>query len=246
MKLPPFATAAALLLILPGTLPADWVMENKIENPRATIVATIKAKGDKFRVDVATGPRGAMTTILDTAGGEVIQLSHERKQVSRISSERLKQRIEELKKRTKPVTDAPPPTPKDTGEKEKIGAWECEIYTLESGQSKGRIWIATNLPKAAEINAMLEKLKTGGLGGGQNGIDTSSLPGVIVKAETISPAGKSTMSITALREEDVAATEFNVPDDYTNDSTLTAPAIPPLKTVPSAPSGAPGIEKKGK
>ena len=134
MKLPAFALA----LLVPILAPADWVMENKIENPRMKIDATIKSKGDKFRVDVAGGPRGAMTTIMDTSAGEIIQLAHDRKEARKVSGDALKQRLEALKKNAPPATAVAPP--KATGEKEKIGDWDCEIYSWEDGRVSTKLW----------------------------------------------------------------------------------------------------------
>lgn len=233
MKLP---AAAILAFLLPVLAPADWVMENEIENPRLKIVATIKSKGDKFRVDVTGGPRGAMTTILDTTAGEIVQLTHDRKEARKISGDTLKQRLDALKKSTAPAPDSPPP--KATGEKEKVGNWECEIYTWENDKASAKMWVATNVPKAAEVKAMMEKLKSSGLGNAQAGPDTGALPGVVIKTETTSAGGKSTMNIGSIKEQDVDAAEFEVPKDYE------VKAPPATKPVPSAPSGAPGIEKK--
>jgi hypothetical protein len=213
------------------------VMENQLENPRVKIAATIKSKGDKFRVDVNGGPRGAMSTILDTSGGEIIQLEHERKEARKIPGEILKQRLEALKKNAPPTTDTAPP--KATGEKEKIGDWECEIYTWEKDKVAAKLWVATNIPKTAEIKAMLEKLKSGGLGAPPSGPDTTALPGVVVKTETATPGGKSTMTIGSIKEQNVDAAEFEVPAGYE----MKLPPVNP-RTAPSAPSGAPGIEKK--
>src|SRR6185369_14050059 len=81
------SAATAIALLVPLLAPADWVMENKIDSPRGKIFATIKAKGDKFRVDVADGPQGAMSTILDTGAGEIVQLAHDRKEARKILSE---------------------------------------------------------------------------------------------------------------------------------------------------------------
>jgi hypothetical protein len=238
MKLP---AATALALLAPLLAPADWVMENQIENPsRRKIVATVKSKGDKFRVDVAEGPQGAVSTILDTAAGEIVQLAHDRKEARKTSSEKLKQRLGEMRKNAPSASIAV--LPKPTGEKEKIGDWECAIYAWENDTTSAKLWLATNIPKAGEIKAMMEKLNSGGFGGAQSGPDTAALPGVVVKTESITGAGKSTMSVVSIKEQDVKDSEFDVPADY--EVKTPQPRTP--RRVPSAPSGAPGIEKKGK
>jgi hypothetical protein len=234
------SAATAIALLVPLLAPADWVMENKVDSPRGKIFATIKAKGDKFRVDVADGPQGAMSTILDTGAGEIVQLAHDRKEARKILSEKIKQRLEELNKNTPSASAAAPP--KSTGEKEKIGDWECEIYAWGNDRMSAKLWLATNIPKAQEIKAMMEKLNSGGLGGAQSGPDTAALPGVMVQTESTTGAGKSTMRVISIKEQNVNASEFDVPPDY---EVKTTPP-PNLRAVPSARSGAPGIDKKGR
>jgi hypothetical protein len=226
----------AFVILFPLLAPADWVMENFIENPRMKASATIKFKDDKFRVDVDGGPRGSMSTILDTTDGDIIQLAHAKKEARKISGDAFKQRLDALRKKEPAAPGQTPP--KATGEKEKIGDWECAIYTWSDDQASVKIWAATNIPKGAEVKAILEKLKSGGLTS-QTGPDTSALPGVVVKSETTTSKGKSTNTITSIQEQKLEASEFAVPADYE----VKAPPINP-RAVPSAPSGAPGIEKK--
>ena len=212
--------AAALLLSISVLARADFVLENKLEAGRMTIPATLKMKGDRIRMDVATGPRGATSTIIDTATGEITQLLHARKIAVKMSGAALKEQSEAAKKRAGISADEPAAKPKATGAKERVGEWDCEIYIWSSGTVSARLWVATNVPKAAELKALTAKLNASGLGSLGSEMGEEDLPGVVVKTETKLPSGRTTLTVTAIREEEVAASELVVPSDY---NTVTPP-----------------------
>lgn len=232
MKRPLFVAASLLLISAP--VRADFIMENKLENGRMNIASTMKMKGDMVRMDVASGRLGAMSTLIDTKSGDIVQLIHARKMAVKVSSASIKQQAEAARKKAGFDASAPAAKPKATGAKERVGEWNCEIYTWESGMVSARLWVAMDVPKAAEIKAMTAKLNSSGMGALQSELNDADLPGVVVKTETTTPSGKSTLTVTSIREEEVAAADLVVPGDY---GTMTPP---------SSPSGAPGIEKKTK
>src|SRR5579872_4286001 len=76
---------------------ADVIIESQIESPQLNGATTIKVKGDKLRIDMASGPLGAMSTIMDTKTGDAIQLIHSQKMAMKTSGAMMKQSIEAAK-----------------------------------------------------------------------------------------------------------------------------------------------------
>ena len=225
---------AALLIVISTHVRADFILENKLENGRVNITSTMKLKGDMVRMDVAAGPRGAMSTLIDTKSGDIVQLVHARKMAVKISNASIKQQAEASRKKAGFDASTTPAKPKATGAKERVGEWNCEIYTWESGMVSARLWVAMDVPKAAEIKAMTAKLNSSGMGALQSELNDADLPGVVVKTETKTPSGKSTLTVLSIREVEVDAAELVVPSDY---GTMTPPSSPP---------GTTGTEKKEK
>jgi hypothetical protein len=200
-------------LCLIATASADWVLETKIESPQVNSAGVMKIKGDKLRVDMDAGPAGAVSSIIDSATGDTIQVLHSQKMAMKMSSAQIKQAMEAAGQM--PKKDAPPvPAAKATGEKEKIGDYECEIYTWTDGPTSVRLWIAKGHPHAAALQAMDKKMRSGVLGAMQKGPDTSLLPGPSLKTETTIGGVKTTNTVISVKEQDLDAKDFEVPAGY--------------------------------
>lgn len=218
------ATVASLVLAL--TASADWVIESQIENPQMNTKTITKIKGDKVRTDIASGPMGAMSSIMDAATGESTQLMHAQKMAMKTSAEQMKAAMEMAKKMSGVQGDLSAIKPQATGEKEKVGGYDCEVWTWTAGQTATKFWVTKDHPQAAVLKDMEKKMKGGALGGLQSGPDTAALPGVPIKTETTAMGMKTTMTILAVKEEAVDAKEFEVPAGY---NAMAMPALPAAK-----------------
>jgi hypothetical protein len=208
-------------LILPVVLAAltlaasaDLIVESKIESPQMNSNVTTKIKGGKVRADL-TGPIGAMSSIIDSASGESIQLIHGQKMAMKTSAEQMKQAIEMSKKAAGANPDkAPAQTkPQATGQKEKIGEYECEIYTWSGNGTTSRFWIALKHPQAAQLKAVEKQMRSGALAMASAGPDMADL-GPALKTETQVANMKTVATILSIKEASVDASEFEVPKDY--------------------------------
>jgi hypothetical protein len=215
-------SALAATAILITTASADWVIESKIESPQLNTDTTTKVKGDKLRVDIASGPAGAMSSIVDTKTGDSIQLIHGQKMAVKTNAAVLKQAMEAAKAKSG-VKDGASPELKATGESEKIGDNDCAIYTWTDGTTSSKLWVAKNHPQAAALKAFEKQMRTGFFGAMQMGPDTTALPGPAIKTETTAQGMKITSTINSIKEQDVDAKEFDVPAGYQSMALPTAP-----------------------
>lgn len=206
-------SALAVTALFIATASADWVIENKIESPQLNSATTTKVKGDKLRVDIADGPAGAMSSIVDTKSGESIQLMHAQKMAVKTSGAALKQAMDAAKDKAG-VKDSTNAEVKPTGKSEKVGDYDCDIYTWTDGTNTSTLWIAKNHPQAAALKAFEKQMRSGFFGGMQMGPDTSKLPGPAIKTETTVQGTKIVSTITGIKEENIDAKEFDVPAGY--------------------------------
>jgi hypothetical protein len=206
-------SALAVTALFIATASADWVIESKIESPQLNSSTTTKVKGDKLRVDIADSPAGAMSSIVDTKSGESIQLLHGQKMAMKTSGEALKQAMETAKAKAG-GKDAATAEVKPTGQSEKVGDYDCDIYTWTDGANTSKLWVAKNHPQAAALKAFEKQMRSGFFGGANMGPDTTKLPGPAIKTETTVQGAKIVSTITSIKEQDVDAKEFEVPAGY--------------------------------
>lgn len=211
MKTPALLFAFALLAT-PAF--ADWVMETKLESAMMNTSNVIKVKGDKVRADLASGPMGAMSSIIDTASGDSVSLIHAQKMAMKMSAAQMKQAMEMAKQAAGMKGDAAAAKPKATGQKEKIGDHECEIWTWADGDATAKYWVALNHPQAAALKEVIKKTSGGAMTGVQAGPDTTALPGPVMKTEMSAAGQKTTMTVLSIKEQPVDPKEFEVPADY--------------------------------
>lgn len=210
------AFLASLLapLWLVATASADWVLETKIESPQVNSSGVMKIKGDKLRVDMDAGPAGAVSSIIDSSTGDTIQVLHAQKMAMKMSAAQIKSAMEAAGQMPKKDA-APVPAAKATGEKEKVGDYECEIYTWTDAGTSVRLWIAKDHPHGAALQALDKKMRSGVLGAMQKGPDTSLLPGPSLKTETtVGGAKMMTNTVVSIKEQPLDAKDFEVPAGY--------------------------------
>jgi hypothetical protein len=211
MKL--LAPIALMFLVISAS--ADVIIETKIESPQINTTATTKIKGSKMRTDL-TGPMGAMSSIMETTTGDAIQLIHAQKMAMKINAEQMKAAMEMANKAKGISTDplAKTSKPVDTGKTEKVGDYDCEIYSWKNNGTEARYWIATNHPQAALLKEAEKMFKHSAIGTAAAGPDMSDLPGPAIKTEMTIGGTKTVTTVLSVKEAPVDASEFEMPKDY--------------------------------
>lgn len=200
------------LLVASLVAHADLVVEQKIESAMINGNLTSKIKGDLARMDMPTGPAGAMSTLLNTKTGDVTTLLHGQKMMMKVNINAAKPQIEAAQKAAGVDTSKTQP-PKPTGEKEKVGQWDTEVYTSDLGGMKMKLWAARDFPNAEALKAQMNNLAKASSGGMMDP-KMYDVPGMIVKTELEGPQGKITTTLVGIKEEAVADSEFQAPADY--------------------------------
>jgi hypothetical protein len=206
-----FLSLLAVPFLLVATASADLIVEMKIESPMMNADTTMKMKGDKLRTDVASGPAGAMSTITDGKTGDMVTLMHAQKMAMKISAAQMKATMDQLKAQSGLKDGAS--APQASGQMEKVGPYDCEIYTWTDGNMSAKFWVAKNHPQAAALKAFYKQMRSA-MPSAQMGPDQSALPGPSVKSEIMSQGQKITTSLVSVKEQDVDAKDFEVPADY--------------------------------
>jgi hypothetical protein len=189
---------------------------------------TVKVKGDKVRMDMPNGRLGEITSILDTKTGDTLQLVHSAKAAMKMSGEAAKKMILSAREKAG-MKDVEPAAIKATGETEKIGDYDCEIYTWTNGSTTKKYWVAKNYPQAAGLKELEKQMHNGFLGGVQGGPDTTTLPGPAIKTESTVAGMTTRTQITSVKEQDLSPDDFKMPEGYELMDPPAAPAAPPAK-----------------
>lgn len=197
-----------VVLFLAATLArADWVLVQKTNTEGKETQVTTKIKEDQARVDMGE----KMSVIVGTEGMTMIM--HAQKMIMKRDLATIKAAMEKM---GKGAAGQPAAKPVSTGQKEKVGEWDTEIYTWEGQMGKGRFWVAKDFPNYAEISAFSDKL--GKIVGGTMSAlspQASDFEGMVVKSE-VTMMGKSVNShLVSAKEETVPPEEFVPPAGYT-------------------------------
>lgn len=201
-----YVLSFAVLLLATSFAAADWVLVQKNTNPGNEDQITTKIKGEQARVDIGS----KMTVIMGAEG--MTMLMHEQKMVMKKDQASIKAVVDAASKAGEGKQIAKPVA---TGQKEKVGEWDTEIYTWEGPMGKGRFWVAKAFPKHAEINALSDKLgKTMGSTMAGFSPQASDFDGMVVKSEMTMMGKNMTTQLISAKEEEVDAKEFLPPQGY--------------------------------
>lgn len=202
---------------------ADLVIVQKVEGGGQAGDQTIRIKGDKSRSDLAQ----PISVITDGATGGMTTLMHTTRTFMKVPAEQTKAMLEQIKK-MRPTTDAPKLQP--TGKKEKVGEYECEIFTTNLGTINITYWVAKDFPNYPAVLEQLDKFQSGAISAmGQGTMPAlKDFPGMMIKTEIDLGGKKTTTTLVSAREENVDPAVFNVPASYKE---VTSPALtfPPAK-----------------
>lgn len=210
-----------LLLVLLSAVSmarADWVIVQTTTTEGQEKKTVTKIKGEQARVDLD----GQMSVIAGMEG--MTMLMHAQKVLMKVDLATMKSALETAAKNLPGGGSQEVPKPVATGQKEKVGEWETEIYTWEGPLGKGRFWVAKNFPKFAEINAMNDKLGKA-MGNAMAGLapQASDFAGMVVKSEMTMLGKSMNTNLVSAKEENVDASEFTAPEGY---SEMKMPAMP--------------------
>jgi hypothetical protein len=191
---------------------ADLVVEQKIESAMVNGNTVTKIKGDQIKIDSPVPGGGNYTTIVNAQTGDATTLMHAQKMG-------MKMNINAIQKQMQAVTggNAANPAnmskPKATGQKEKVGEYDADVYEMSVMGQNIKMWAAKDYPHAQKLKEQMNKLAKA-TSGGMMDPSHFDVPGMIVKTEMTTPQGKVTQTLTSVREENVAATEFEIPTGY--------------------------------
>jgi hypothetical protein len=196
---------------------ADLVVVQKVEGGGISGEQTLRIKNDQARCDVA----GAFSLLVDRKTGETTTLSHGQKGYLTVSPETAAAMIARLREAR--GSDAPPALVA-TGKKEKIGAYECELFTTDLGNVKASYWLAKDYPNFPALLAQMDIVDSNPLSGATGGAAprTKDLPGMPMKIVMERNGQKVTVTFVSAKEEPVDPAIFKIPGDYKE-----LPAAPP-------------------
>ena len=216
MKLPPCFFVA--LLCSAAYLKADLVIVQKVEGAGQAGEQTIRIKGDKARTDLAQ----PVSTLTDGATGDSVTLMHAQKSFIKVSAAQSKAMIEQVQKLR--GANAEPPKLQDTGKKEKIGAYDCGIFTANLGFVNITYWIARDFPNYKGIAAQMEKVQAGSVSAMSKGVmpELKDFPGMAVKTVMDLNGQKISVTVLSVKEEPLDPSIFTVPNSYKE---ITAPDL---------------------
>jgi hypothetical protein len=190
---------------------ADLVVEQKMESAMQNGTVTFMIKGDVARIDSPSPGSGMLTTIIDTKAGTMTSLSATQKvamerdlAAARKSAEAAMASAGFERPKTPPVA---------TGQKQKIGNWDAEEYTIPVNGMTIHIWVAPNFPNGKFVKEELSKFSKAASGGALDP-NTFDLPGVVVKSQMDTSAGPVTTTMISAEEKPVPADDLKVPEGY--------------------------------
>jgi len=204
-----FLPGVLSLLALTALVHADLVIVQKVEGGGQNSDQTIKIKGDKARTDL--NPTVSMIT--NGATGEMITLMHTGRTYLKVPAEQAKAMMEQLQKFR---TSTEPAKLQPTGKKEKIGDYDCEIFTAGLGSLAATYWIAKDFPNYQSVVAQLDKFQSGTISAMGKGLlpDIKDFPGMAMKTEIVLNGKKVTTMLTSAKEENVDPKSFDIPAGY--------------------------------
>lgn len=203
-----FSLLAALTLPI-AVLHADLVIVQKVEGGGQSGEQTIKIKGDKARTDLAQ----PVSMIVDGATGDSVTLMHAQRSFLKVPASQQKAMIEQVQKMR---GNAEAPKLVDTGKKEKMGGYECEIFTANLGFVNITYWIARDFPNYKSVAAQMQRVQSASTSAMSKGVmpDLKDFPGMAVKTEMELNGQKISVAVVSVKDETLDPKLFTVPPGY--------------------------------
>ena len=151
--------------------------------------------------------------ITDGASGGIITLMHAQKTFLKVTAAQTKAMLEQLQKLA-PSAAGPKLVP--TGKTEKIGNYDCEIFTSNLGAVSVTYWIAKDFPNYKAVLEQMEKLQAGSIAAMGRGMmpELKDFPGMQIKTEMDMSGKKVSTVLVSAKEENVDPASFEIPKDY--------------------------------
>jgi hypothetical protein len=168
----------------------------------------MKIKGDRARIDMQSAV-GDITVFLDQTGKMVTCMHKSRISVTTTMTETQKTAQALIKKSgVEPQKQNPLKT---TGETDKVGDWNCEVWARFTPAVTEKEWRTKDIPNLARIMDQLKFLASvPGMGIDQ----VETLDSFTVKTERSDAKGTSTTSVVKISEEALPESDFIPPEGY--------------------------------
>lgn len=212
----------ALLALLTAAR-ADWTITQKVEGGLNSGQMALRIRGDKARLDVSA----QVSVLTDLTTGDSTTLNHTARVFLNIpASEAAKMRDTALGLKDGAAVTAP--VLATTGRKEKIGDYECEVFTWSLGEMKVTDWIAAGYPNFQPVLAALARFQNAGLARAAQPLmpPLESFPGMVIKREMNHRGTVTTTTLLTVKETPLDARLFVVPNDYKAQPALQLPTPP--------------------
>jgi hypothetical protein len=202
-------SSLASLFLTTALLHGDLVIVQKVEEPGQSGEQTIKIHGDKARTDLAQ----TLSILTDGATGDSVTLMHAQRTYMKVPASQAKAMIEQVQKLR---ASAEPAKLQTTGKHEKLGEYDCEIFTCNLGFLSVTYWIASGYPNYKGILAQMEKVQSGGISAMAKGLmpEVKDFPGLPIKTEMNLGGKKINIIIVSAKEEAVDPAIFKIPNGY--------------------------------
>ncbi len=208
MKLPLPVFATLLLATLPGH--ADWVVEQKTTTEGKTQTTKLLLKDAKIRMNQGE----EMTLIFTGEDRRILMVMHDKKIVMKLSPEKLKSMMA-VTAESLGGDEGAVEKPEATGRREKIGDYDCEVYTWSGKMGTGKFWVTKEFKGYEEINAASDKLlQAVGSPVAALAPKSSDFPGMVIKSEMKVMGQDVITELVSAKEEPVPDGAFAPPDDY--------------------------------
>ncbi len=203
---------------------ADWVVSHKATfEGQGQQMTIMRIKGDKMRVDMGEVEKGqGLSVVTNGVSGSVVTLMHHSKSMFKTDEESRKGMMArdggamgESKPAVKLVA---------TGQKEKVGTYDCEVYIWSSQSGSGKFWFAKDFPRYQELNAAIEKLSKYNAPNNHAHYPMPSIyPGMLIKLEMTMSGVSSVVELVSAKEQKVDDSAFALPEDYQEVETRVVP-----------------------
>ena len=196
---------------------ADLVIVQHVDGGGQSGDQTIRIKGDKARTDLAQ----QVSMITNGATGEIVTLMHGPKTFLKVTAAQTKAMLEQLQKLA-PSAAGPKLVP--TGKKEKVGNYDCEIFTANLGAVSVTYWVAKDFPNYPAVLEQMGKFQAGSISAMGKGMmpQVKDFPGMQIKTEMDIGGKKVSTVLVSAKEENVDPAGFEIPKDYKE---VSAPAL---------------------
>jgi len=199
--------SAATLLCLQTAL-WDWVITQKTQAEGKEVITTLKAKGDKSRMDMGD----QMSVLMDASTGETTMFMHEQKMMMKVNGDSLKG-LMAMAGAALGGEKAAKPAP--TGQMEKVGEHQCEIFTWSGKLGTGKFWVAKDFPDAKALNELQDKmLKSMGNPTASFVPQNNDFRGMVLKSEMEVMGKKTSSELVSAKQEAVSDDAFKTPEGY--------------------------------